>query len=127
MKEIKTPHAPGAIGPYSQAVLTKGFLFISGQLPLNPKTNQIEASTIEGQAHQVFANLQAILHAANLLVSHVVRVEVYLKDLSHFPLVNALYAEVFTAEVKPARQTVQVAKLPLDALIEIACIACSDT
>ncbi|MGR3911893.1 MAG: Rid family detoxifying hydrolase [Candidatus Rhabdochlamydia sp.] len=124
MKEIKTTNAPLAIGPYSQAILSKGFLFISGQIPINPVSGQVESTTIEGQTRQVLANLEAILKAADLSFDHVVKSEIYLKDLSHFSVVNALYAECFKGEIKPARQTMQVARLPLDALIEISCIAC---
>jgi 2-iminobutanoate/2-iminopropanoate deaminase len=123
MKKIDTDKAPQAIGPYSQAVLAHGFLFISGQIPINPASGKVEEATIEGQARQVFANLKAILHAAGLSFDHVVRSEVYLKDLAHFPVMNQIYTEFFTGAVKPARQAMQVAKLPLDVLIEISCIA----
>lgn len=123
MKKIETQRAPQAIGPYSQAVKAGGFLFLSGQIPVNPATGKIEETTIEGQARQVFLNIEAILKAAGLTFDDVVRSEVFLKDLSHFSAMNQIYAEFFTGAVKPARHTVQVAKLPLDALIEVTCTA----
>lgn len=123
MKKIETTEAPQAIGPYSQAVQAGGFLFLSGQLPLNPKTGKIEATTIEEQTIQIFSNIEAILKAADLTFNHVVRMEVFLADLSHFSLMNTIYATYFTGPIKPARHTIQAAKLPLDALIEITCTA----
>lgn len=123
MKKIDTKNAPQAIGPYSQAVSSGNFLFVSGQIPINPASGKVEETTIEGQTHQVFANIDAILKAAGITKDHVVRAEVYLKDLSHFPIMNQIYAEFFTGALKPARQAMQVAKLPLDSLIEISCIA----
>ncbi|MGD0664554.1 MAG: RidA family protein [Rhabdochlamydiaceae bacterium] len=123
MKKISTDKAPQAIGPYSQAILAGGFLFLSGQIPINPATGKVEESTIEGQAAQVFSNIEAILKAAGLTFAHVVRSEVFLKDLSHFSLVNKIYGEFFTGPLQPARHTVQVASLPMDALIEVTCTA----
>ncbi len=123
MKSIHTPDAPAAIGPYSQAIQAGDFLFISGQLPINPASGTIEAVTIEGQTEQVLKNLEAILKAAGLTFNKVVRSEIYLKDMSDFAVVNGLYGQCFPGH-KPARQTLQVAKLPLDARIEISMIAC---
>lgn len=123
MKKIETKKAPAAIGPYSQAVLAGSFLFVSGQIPLSPVSGKVEETTIEGQTRQVLDNLQAILEAAGLNFSHVVRCEIYLKEMQDFQVVNQLYAEKFSGPVQPARQTVQVAKLPLDVKIEISCIA----
>lgn len=123
VKRIETKEAPAAIGPYSQAIFAAGFLFVSGQLPINPKTGVIEAITIQEQTLQVLANIAAILKAQNLNFENVVRTEIYLKELADFKEVNAIYAQHFTSEIKPARQTMQVARLPLDALIEISCIA----
>lgn len=123
MRKIETDKAPQAIGPYSQAVVASGFLFVSGQIPINPETGKVDESTIEGQTKQVLANIQAILEAAGLSFKDVVKTEVYLKDLQDFAIVNALYGEAFCHEIKPARQTMQVAKLPLDVRIEISCIA----
>jgi len=122
-KRIDTPTAPKAIGPYSQAVATEQFLFVSGQIPVNPLTGKIDEATIEGQTRQVFSNLEAILKAAGSNFDAVVKVEVFLKDMDDFQKVNAIYGEKFSGQVKPARQTVEVAGLPMDALVEISCIA----
>jgi 2-iminobutanoate/2-iminopropanoate deaminase len=123
MIKVESHDAPKAIGPYSQAVRSGQLLFVSGQIPLNPKTGKIEEASIEGQTRQVFANLKAILTAAGCTFDDVVRAEVYLKDLQDFQAMNLLYAEYFSGPIKPARQAMQVAKLPLDARIEISCIA----
>lgn len=114
--------APSAIGPYSQAVKSQGFLFCSGQLPINPASGKIEATEAEGQATQVFANIRALLASQGLGVQNVVKATVFLQDMADFPKVNALYDAAFAGH-KPARSTVQVAKLPLGALIEIEVIA----
>jgi 2-iminobutanoate/2-iminopropanoate deaminase len=123
MKKIETEKAPKAIGPYSQAVEAGGFLFVSGQIPLDPTTGQLASATIQAQTKQVLDNLENILKAAGLSWKNVVRCEVFLKDLQDFKEMNTLYAERFPHEIKPARQTVQVARLPMDSLIEISCIA----
>lgn len=123
LKEIKTDQAPKAIGPYSQAVQAGPFLFVSGQIPLNPKTGKVEDSTIEGQTYQVFANIEAILQEAGLSFNDVVKCEVYLKDMQDFQAMNVIYAEKFSGSIKPARQAMQVAKLPMDVRIEISCFA----
>lgn len=123
LTKVETEHAPQAIGPYSQAVFAGPFLYISGQIPIDPKTGILSASTIEAQTEQVLDNIEAILHAAGCHFEHVVKTEIYLKDMQDFAVVNALYARRFSHAVKPARQTMQVAKLPMDARIEISCIA----
>lgn len=123
MKKIETDQAPEALGPYSQAVQSGGFLFLAGQIPINPATGKVEEASIEGQTRQVLLNIEAILKAAGLNLNHVVRSEVFLKDLSHFSAMNEVYATFFTGPIKPARHTIQVAKLPLDALVEITCTA----
>lgn len=123
MKQIHTEEAPKAIGPYSQAVMIEGLLFVSGQLPIDPKSGKIMERTIEGQTRQVLENIEAILKAAGLSFADVVKSEVFLKDMGDFLQMNTLYAERFTGPIKPARQAFQVARLPLDALIEISCIA----
>jgi 2-iminobutanoate/2-iminopropanoate deaminase len=120
---VETENAPKAIGPYSQAVRAGSFLFLSGQIAINPKVGKVVETTIQGQTRQVLANIEAILTAEGLSFEHVVKAEVYLKDLSHFQEMNILYAESFCYPIKPARQAMQVAKLPLDVLIEISCIA----
>ena len=124
-KAIQTPQAPPALGPYSQALLLPPFLFVSGQLPIDPATGKIEESSIEGQTRRVLLNIQAILESASLSFEHVVKVEVFLKDLTHFHVMNELYALFFKVPPFPARQTIQAARLPLDSLIEISCIAFS--
>ncbi len=116
-----TPHVPAAVGPYSQAVRAGGFLFCSGQIPIDPATGRIEATDVEGQTRQVFANIEALLKAQGRSLSDVVKATVFLQDMTDFPRVNPLYAEAFGGH-KPARSTVQVAGLPLSALIEIEVI-----
>lgn len=122
MKKVNTTNAPKAIGPYSQAVLADGFMFLSGQLPIDPKTGAIVQGGIKEMTHKCFDNIEAILKEENLTLNDVVRVEVYLKDLGHFQEMNGVYAERMK-DHKPARHAFQVAKLPLDAAIEITCIA----
>ncbi len=123
MKEIiKTDNAPGAIGPYSQATMANGTLFVSGQLPLNPKTGTFAGDDIKTQTKQSLENLKAIVQAAGLTLDNVVRVGVFLKDMNDFASMNEVYATFFTANC-PARAAVEVARLPKDALIEIDCIA----
>ena len=114
--------APSAIGPYSQAVKSQGFMFCSGQIPINPASGKIEATDAEGQATQVFANIRALLASQGLGMQTVVKATVFLRDMTDFPKVNALYDAAFAGH-KPARSTVQVAKLPLGALVEIEVIA----
>ena len=116
------PGAPNAVGPYSQAVKSLGFLFCSGQIPINPASGKIEAADVEGQAQQVFANLRAVLAAQGLGLQHVVKATVFLQSMADFPKINPLYDAAFGGH-KPARSTVQVAGLPLGALIEIEVIA----
>ncbi len=123
LKKIETQKAPKAIGPYSQAILANNFLFISGQLPLNPTSGTLITGDIRKQVIRILDNLEAILHAANSSFEFVVRVEIFLLDLKNFPAVNEEYAKRFTSSTPPARQTIQVARLPLDAEIEISCIA----
>lgn len=123
IKKIETKEAPQAIGPYSQAVAFGSLIFVSGQLPINPEAGKIVDLTIQGQTEQVLKNLLAILQAANLSFKDVVRTDIFLKDLNQFAEMNAIYANWFSQPIKPARQTVQVARLPLDALVEISCIA----
>jgi 2-iminobutanoate/2-iminopropanoate deaminase len=112
------PGVPTAVGPYSQAVRSGSLLFCSGQIPIEPATGKIEATEVEGQARQVLANIAALLAAQGRSMADVVKATVFLTDMADFPKVNPLYAEAF-GEHKPARSTVQVAGLPLGALIEI--------
>jgi 2-iminobutanoate/2-iminopropanoate deaminase len=122
-KELRTGAAPAPVGPYSQAVEHAGLLFLSGQIPLDPATGRLVPGDIEAQTRRVLANLRAVLEAGGASLAHVVRTSIYLIDLADFPRVNAVYAEHFTAEPRPARSTVQVAALPLGAAIEIDAIA----
>lgn len=124
IKEINTNQAPAAIGPYSQAVQIDDFIFLSGQLGIDPRTGKLAEGGISEQTHQVFRNIEGILKAAGLDLTHVVRSEIFMKDLNNFKTVNEIYSQKFSALLKPARQTVEVARLPMDALIEISCIAC---
>lgn len=122
MKIVSSPDAPAAVGPYSQAVRSGNFLFCSGQIPIDPKTGKIEATDVEGQIRQVFKNIRAVLAAENLTLSNVVKSTMFLQDMADFPKVNPIYETEFAGH-KPARSTVQVAKLPLAALVEIEVIA----
>ncbi len=124
-KVISTDKAPAAIGPYSQAIKINGMVFTSGQVPIVPETGKIEASDIEGQAEQVMKNLEAVLKAAGSDFSKVVKATIFLKDLGNFAKVNEIYGARFKSE-PPARSCVQVAKLPLDCLVEIEMIALAD-
>jgi 2-iminobutanoate/2-iminopropanoate deaminase len=122
MTPIVTSEAPAAIGPYSQAVRAGGFVFLSGQIPLDPATGQIVPGDVVAQADRVLRNLGAILSAAGLGFTNVVRTTIYLADLAHFAAVNDVYARYFAVPY-PARVTVQAAGLPRGALVEIDAIA----
>lgn len=119
---ISTDKAPGAIGPYSQAVKTNGLVYSSGQIPVDPATSKVVEGGIEEQAHMVLKNLTAVLSAAGCGLGDVIKTTVFLKDMGDFAAVNSVYATYFT-ENFPARSCVQVAKLPLDVGIEIEAVA----
>lgn len=119
---ISTAAAPAAIGPYSQAIRTGNLLFVSGQVPLDPVTGQLLEGDIRVQTRQVFKNLAAILEAAGSGFARVVKTTVYLRDLGEFAAMNEVYAEFF-GDQPPARATVQVARLPRDAAVEIEVVA----
>jgi 2-iminobutanoate/2-iminopropanoate deaminase len=121
-KIISTDKAPKAIGPYSQAVMAGDLLFISGQLPLVTGTSDFAGEEITAQTRQALTNLEAILEAAGLSMSHVVKTSVYLKDLNDFSEMNAVYGEFFP-ENSPARAAFEVARLPMNALVEIEAVA----
>jgi len=121
--EVRTDEAPAVIGPYSQGIQAGQYLFISGQLAIDPASNKLIGSTIEEQTYQVLNNIESILRAQGLTLKEVVKAEVYLKDMNDFRGMNSVYAEKFSHPIKPARQAMQVAKLPLDALVEISCVA----
>ena len=121
--EIRTEAAPAPVGPYSQAIGLNGLVFVSGQIPLDPKTGEIVRGEIEDETRQVLANLKAVLEASRSELSCVVKATVYLTDMSLFPRINAVYAEAFDTDPAPARATVEVSALPLGAHVEIDAIA----
>lgn len=121
-KAIQIPNAPAPVGPYSQAILTENTLYVSGQIPLNPETGELEIETIELATKRVLNNIGKLLEAAGLGFENVVKCSIFLKDLNDFSTVNNIYATFFPG-IPPARETVQVARLPLDVNIEISCIA----
>jgi len=121
---VTTPDAPAPVGPYNQAVQAGGWLYCSGQSPLDPATGEmVGAGDVEAETRQVLRNLQAVLSAAGTDAAKVVRTTVYLVDLADFQAVNAIYAEMFGSGVSPARACVQVAALPKGSKVEIDCIA----
>ena len=119
---IKTNGAPQAIGPYSQAVLAGGFVFASGQIPLDPRTGEFVAGGVAEQTEQVLRNLSALLEAAGTGLDRVVKTTVFLADLNDFAAMNEVYGRYFNEDA-PARATVQAARLPRDARVEIEAIA----
>jgi 2-iminobutanoate/2-iminopropanoate deaminase len=123
LKEIiKTEHAPQAIGPYSQAIKANGLIFASGQIPIDPHTGQFVAGGIEEQTEQVFKNLAAVLEAAGSSLERIVKTTVFLADMQEFGAMNEVYGRFFSAN-PPARATVEAARLPRDARVEIEAIA----
>jgi 2-iminobutanoate/2-iminopropanoate deaminase len=122
---ISATHAPAAIGPYSQAVRIGDFLYTSGQVALDPATGQVVAGGIEAQTTRVLENLKAVLEAAGTSLAQVFKTTVFLKDMNDFAAMNAIYGKYLAPEgtVAPARSTVEVARLPKDALVEIEVIA----
>jgi len=119
---ISTPHAPGAIGPYSQAIRTDGYLFCSGQLGLDPATGEFAAGDVGAQAEQALRNLTAVLEVAGLSFADVVKTTIFLADMADFATVNGVYAR-FVTDPPPARSTVAVAALPKSGRVEIEAIA----
>lgn len=119
---VTTDRAPKAQGPYSQAIVAAGMVFLSGQIAIDPKSNQFVDGPIEQQTRQVLENLSSVLQSVGIGFSHVVKATVFLKDMNDFDAMNTIYAEYFTSH-KPARSTVQVARLPRDAKIEIELVA----
>lgn len=123
MKEkVYTEDAPAAIGPYSQAIKANGFVFVSGQVALDPRTGQLVGEDVKAQTRRVLENIKAILEASGSSLDKVVKATVYLKDLNHFNQMNEIYGEYFK-ENPPARATVQVSRLPRDAAVEIEVVA----
>ena len=121
-KPIQIPNAPAPVGPYSQAILKNDTLYISGQIPLNPSTGLLEMDTIEVATARVLDNIGALLQEGDFTYNDVVMVSIFMKDLQEFQAMNQIYARYFQG-IAPARQTVQVSRLPLDVTIEISCIA----
>ena len=121
-KIISTERAPKAIGPYSQAVISNGWAFLSGQIPLDPATNQIIEGGIAAQTERVLENLKSVLEAAGSSLERVVKTTVYLKDMGEFAKMNEVYGRYFSTN-PPARATVEAARLPRDVAVEIDCIA----
>ena len=119
---IPTTNAPAPIGPYSQAVMAGGTLYISGQVAIDPATSLVIKGDIEAEALQVMQNLGAILRAYQLDYSHIVKTTIFLKNMEDFARVNAVYGSFFEKDF-PARETVEVARLPKDVQVEISCIA----
>ena len=121
-KAISTTNAPAAIGPYSQAVEANGFVFVSGQLPIDPATGQFAPGGVKEQTRQSLTNIQAILQAAGLTMDHVVKTQVFLANISDFAAMNEVYSTFFQAPF-PGRSAMAVKDLPKGALVEIECIA----
>lgn len=119
---VKTERAPSAIGPYSQAVRAGNFVYVSGQIPIDPATGEFVSENVSEQTRQVLTNLSAVLEAAGSNLSQVVKTTVFLADMNDFAQMNSVYAEFFT-ENFPARATVEAARLPKDARVEIECVA----
>lgn len=127
-RTVATDRAPKAIGPYAQAVLADGWLWCSGQIPLDPASGKVvgegrDEAAARAQTRQVLANLRAVVEAGGGTLADVVRCTVFLADLAHFGAVNEEYAKAFGTDAPPSRATVQVARLPRDVLVEIDCVA----
>ena len=122
-KIINTKNAPAPIGPYNQAVLCGNTLYISGQIPINPRTDQLVENDIEKETRQSMENLKAILSEAEMTFEHVVKTSIFLSDMNQFAQVNSVYGTYFDPETAPARETVEVANLPKFVNVEISMIA----
>ncbi len=122
-KIIRTENAPAPIGPYNQAIAYNGVLYLSGQIPLHPKTGELVMDNIEAETHQVMQNIGAILEAAGITFDHVLKCSVFVSDINLFGRINAVYSEYFKEETAPARELVQVARLPRLVNVEISAIA----
>lgn len=121
MKVINTEQAPKAVGPYSQAIIANGFVFCAGQIGLEPQKGVL-VDGVENQTHQVIKNLQAVLEEAGSSLEHIVKTTIFIQDMNDYAKINEIYGSYF-GEHKPARATVQVARLPKDALVEIEAVA----
>lgn len=121
---IQTANAPRAIGPYSQGVCAGDLVFVSGQIPADPKTGEIVGGDVSEQAKQVFENIKAVLEAADCTMESVVKATVFLKNMDDFVTVNGIYGTYFNGAVLPARAAVEVSRLPKDILVEVEVVAC---
>ncbi|WP_162428046.1 RidA family protein [Pontibacter pudoricolor] len=119
---VNSQNAPAPIGPYSQATMANGVLYVSGQIPLNQQTGELVTGSIEDETHMVMKNLQFILNEAGMDFSNVVKCSIFVKDLNNFGKINETYGSYFTSN-PPARETVEVSRLPKDVNVEISCIA----
>jgi 2-iminobutanoate/2-iminopropanoate deaminase len=122
-KIIKTNKAPAPIGPYNQAVLTGNMLYISGQIALNPETNELETEELQQETKRVMENLKAILAEAGMNFENVIKTSIFISDMNNFAKINEVYGSYFDAETAPARETVEVANLPKFVNVEISAIA----
>ncbi|SLK03114.1 2-iminobutanoate/2-iminopropanoate deaminase [Salegentibacter salarius] len=122
-KIIKTDKAPAPIGPYNQAVLTGNMLYISGQIALNPETNELETEELQKETTRVMENLKAILNEAEMDFENVIKTSIFISDMNNFAKINEVYGSYFNAETAPARETVEVANLPKFVNVEISAIA----
>ena len=121
-KAIDIPNAPKPVGSYSQAVLKNNTLYVSGQIPMNPTTQKLEIESIEKATEQVMCNIESLLNAADMTLNDVLKCSIFIKNMNDLTAVNKIYSSYFQGTY-PARETVQVAKLPLDVPLEISCIA----
>ncbi|EGV44800.1 RidA family protein [Bizionia argentinensis JUB59] len=122
-KIINTEHAPAPIGPYNQAVLVGNMLYTSGQIAINPKTNELVLETIELETEQVMQNMKAVLAAADMTFENVIKSSIFISDMENFSKINSVYATYFNSDTAPARETVEVANLPKYVNVEISMIA----
>ena len=122
-KVIQTKNAPAPLGPYNQAILVKDTLYMSGQIAINPKTGDLITENISSETKQVMENLKAVLDAANMSFEDVIKTTIFISDMNEFALINAIYGTYFDEATAPARETVQVAKLPKNVNVEISMIA----
>lgn len=122
-KIINTPNAPSPVGPYNQATLANGTLYVSGQIALDPSNGKLITDNIEAETHQVMKNLRAILTEADLTFEHVLKCSVFVSDMGNYGRINAVYAEYFNEDTAPARELVEVANLPKYVNVEISLIA----
>ena len=122
-KIINTPNAPTPIGPYNQAILSGNTLYMSGQVAFDPKTNALVLDSIEAETKQVMENLKAVLTAAEMTFENVVKTSIFISDMNNFGQINTVYGKYFDADTAPARETVEVAKLPRSVNVEISMIA----